>query len=248
MKQKKIRLDQHIVNLGLTSSRSRAAALILSGSITCNNTKIRKAGYLVNINSEVELTKPEHPWVSRGGIKLDHAINFFKVDVTGLHAVDVGASTGGFTDVLLNYGVARVYSIDVGYGQLSWKLRKNKKVTVIERQNIRYIEKEYFDGPINFIVCDVSFISLVKALPKILHLAESNTKLIALIKPQFEVGKQNIEKGGVVKDIKHHKDVCEKIHFWLESTMKWKVDGITESPILGPAGNKEFLISARKTL
>jgi len=246
MKENKIRLDQLIADRGLTSSRSRAASLILSGYVLCNDNLITKAGYLVKTDSILKIRKPKHEWVSRGGIKLDYAINKFSYNVEGVIAADIGSSTGGFTDVLLKRGAKKIYSIDVGYGQLSWKLRKDNRVIVMERVNARYLDEKNFKDLINFIVCDVSFISIKKALPSILNLVGKNSRLISLIKPQFEAGKKNVRKGGVVKDQTIHREVCKNINLWLEDDMKWSVEGICQSPIEGPAGNKEFFIAAKK--
>ncbi len=246
MKEKKIRLDQLITNRGLASSKARAASLILSGSVKCNDILINKAGHLVKADSVIKILKPDHSWVSRGGIKLDYALKKFKFNVKGVIAADIGCSTGGFTDVLLKHGAKKIYSVDVGYGQLSWKLRQDNRVIVMERINSRYLKENYFNDKINFIVCDVSFISIKKALPPILKIAEKNSRVLSLIKPQFEVGKRNVKKGGVVKDEIIHRDICNKIKLWLENDMKWSVDGICQSPIEGPAGNKEFFIAAKK--
>ena len=246
MKEKKVRIDQLVVNRGLALSRSRAASLILSGVVMCDDSVVSKAGYLVEPSSKIKILKPDHPWVSRGGIKLDYALKKFGYNVPGVVAVDVGASTGGFTDVLLRHGAKKVYAVDVGYGQLSWKLRKNSRVVVMERINSRYISDIYFEDLINFIVCDVSFISIKKALPSVLNLSVKGSRLVALIKPQFEVEKKDVQRGGVVRDNRLHNNVCEKINSWLEEDMHWLVEGIIPSPIEGPAGNKEFFIAAVK--
>ncbi|MAR79582.1 MAG: TlyA family rRNA (cytidine-2'-O)-methyltransferase [Rhodospirillaceae bacterium] len=246
MKEKKVRIDQLVVNRGLALSRSRAASLILSGVVMCDDSVVSKAGYLVEPSSKIKILKPDHPWVSRGGIKLDYALKKFGYKVPGVVAVDVGASTGGFTDVLLQHGAKKVYAVDVGYGQLSWKLRKNSRVVVMERINSRYISDISFEDLINFIVCDVSFISIKKALPSVLNLSVKGSRLVALIKPQFEVEKKDVQRGGVVRDNRLQNNVCEKINSWLEEDMHWLVEGIIPSPIEGPAGNKEFFIAAVK--
>ncbi|PPR77886.1 MAG: 16S/23S rRNA (cytidine-2'-O)-methyltransferase TlyA [Alphaproteobacteria bacterium MarineAlpha2_Bin1] len=246
MKEKKIRLDQLLTDRGLAPSRARASSLILSGCVLCNNIHIRKAGYQVKTDSIIRILRHEHEWVSRGGVKLNYALNKFKYSVQGVIAADIGSSTGGFTDVLLKHGAKKIYSIDVGYGQLSWKLRQDKRVIVMERVNSRYLDEKSFSDLINFIVCDVSFISIKKALPPILKIVEKNSRLISLIKPQFEAGKKNVKKGGVVRDTNIHNDICKNISLWLQDEMRWSVDGLCQSPICGPAGNKEFFISAKK--
>jgi 23S rRNA (cytidine1920-2'-O)/16S rRNA (cytidine1409-2'-O)-methyltransferase len=187
----------------------------------------------------------DHPWVSRGGVKLDHALNYFGIDPSGLICLDVGASTGGFTDVLLARGAAKVYAVDVGHGQLAWKLRQDARVVVLERTNARHLTRAEIPEPIELIVCDASFIGLETVLPASLGLAAPGGCLIALIKPQFEVGPGRIGKGGVVRDPALHAEVCERIQAWLERQPGWRVLGITESPITGPEGNIEFLIAAR---
>jgi 23S rRNA (cytidine1920-2'-O)/16S rRNA (cytidine1409-2'-O)-methyltransferase len=186
----------------------------------------------------------DHPWVSRGGLKLVQGLDHFAIDPTGLACLDVGASTGGFTDVLLNRGAAKVYAVDVGHGQLAWKLRNDPRVVVLERTNARYLTRAEVPEPVELIVCDASFIGLETLLPAALARAAAGARLIALIKPQFEVGKGQVGKGGVVRDAGLHAQVCARIEAWLGAREGWRVLGLTESPILGPGGNKEFLIAA----
>ncbi len=188
----------------------------------------------------------DHPWVSRGGIKLDHALTHFEIDPSGLTALDIGASTGGFTDVLCQRGARRVYAIDVGYGQLDARLRDDGRVTVLERINARYLTREQVPEPIDLIVCDASFIGLRTILPAPLGLAIPGARLVALIKPQFEAGRGRVGKGGIVRDPAVHADVCETIRAWLVAE-GWPVLGLVESPIKGRDGNTEFLIAASRT-
>jgi 23S rRNA (cytidine1920-2'-O)/16S rRNA (cytidine1409-2'-O)-methyltransferase len=188
----------------------------------------------------------DFPWVSRGGVKLDHALEYFGVDVSGLTVLDVGASTGGFTDVVLSRGAAKVYAVDVGHGQLAWSLRSDARVVVLERCNARYLSKKIVPDPIDLVLCDVSFIGLETVLPASLSLVKAGGALIALIKPQFEVGKGAVGKGGVVRDSHLHERVCERIETWIENHAGWQSLGIVPSPITGPAGNVEFLIGAKR--
>ncbi len=193
----------------------------------------------------LEVKSRDHPWVSRGGIKLAHALEHFAIDVAGWVALDIGASTGGFTDVLLQKGAARVYAVDVGHGQLAWKLRQDSRVVVLERVNARYLTAEQAPEPPDIVVCDASFIGLETVLPAALALAKPEAQLVALIKPQFEVGPERVGKGGVVRDPALHAEVCQRIAAWLEGR-GWAVTGIVESPIRGPEGNVEFLVHARR--
>jgi 23S rRNA (cytidine1920-2'-O)/16S rRNA (cytidine1409-2'-O)-methyltransferase len=207
--------------------------------------KLDKAGHAVASDIALDLRGREHPWVSRGGIKLAHALEHFAIDVTGVVALDIGASTGGFTDVLLTKGAARIYAVDVGHGQLAWKLRQDSRVIVLERTNARHLTETEIPEPPDLVVCDASFIGLETVLPAALALAKPHARLIALIKPQFEVGPERVGKRGVVRDPALHREVCDRIAAWLES-VGWHVDGIAESPIQGPEGNIEFLIYARR--
>jgi 23S rRNA (cytidine1920-2'-O)/16S rRNA (cytidine1409-2'-O)-methyltransferase len=242
---KKQRLDQLLTERGLAESRARAQALVLAGRVFAGERRLEKPGQLVVPDLEVEVREPAVPYVSRGGLKLAHALDHFVLDPTGLVALDVGASTGGFTDVLLKRGAARVYAVDVGHGQLDWRLRNDPKVVVLERVNARHLTREHIPEPVDLVVCDASFISLQLVLPAALQLAAPEARLIALIKPQFEVGKGRVGKGGVVRDPALHAEVCSDIRRWVEE-QGWAVIGITESPVLGPKGNREFLLAARR--
>ena len=188
----------------------------------------------------------DHPWVSRGGVKLAHALDWFRISVEGVVALDIGASTGGFTDVLLSRGAKRVHAVDVGHGQLAWKLRQDPRVIVHERLNARYLTHEEIDEPIDTITCDASFISLATILPAPLALAVPQAELIALVKPQFEAGREHVRKGGVVRDTGIQREVCDRAAAWVAAQPGWTVIGVVESPILGPEGNREFLLYARR--
>jgi 23S rRNA (cytidine1920-2'-O)/16S rRNA (cytidine1409-2'-O)-methyltransferase len=239
------RADQLLVDRGLAESRARAQALILAGLVFSGSTRIDKPGTSLAADAALEVRGKDHPWVSRGGVKLDHALKYFDLDPSGLICLDIGASTGGFTDVLLARGAAKVYAVDVGHGQLAWKLRQDARVLVLERTNARHLTRAEIPEPIDFVVCDASFIGLETVLPASLALAAPGAWLIALIKPQFEVGPDRVGKGGVVRDPALHAEVCKRIEAWLEHQPGWRVLGITESPITGPEGNVEFLIAAR---
>jgi 23S rRNA (cytidine1920-2'-O)/16S rRNA (cytidine1409-2'-O)-methyltransferase len=242
---KKQRLDQALVDRGLAESRSKAQALILAGVVFSGETRLDKAGATIAADRPLEVRGADHPWVSRGGLKLARALDQFQIDPSGKTVLDVGASTGGFTDVALTRGAAKVYAVDVGHGQLAWKLRKDSRVVVLEKTNARHLSREQVPDAIDLVVCDASFIGLRTVLPAPLSLAKPGAILVALIKPQFEVGKGRVGKGGVVRDPGLHQEVCDTIAAWLP-TEGWTVQGLTESPILGPEGNKEFLIAARK--
>jgi 23S rRNA (cytidine1920-2'-O)/16S rRNA (cytidine1409-2'-O)-methyltransferase len=205
-----------------------------------------KPGQQVAGDLALELRQDEQPYVSRGGLKLAHALDHFRLDPTGRTALDLGASTGGFTDVLLRRGIGRVYAVDVGYGQLDWRLRNDPRVRVLERVNARNLTRTEVPEPVDAVVADVSFISLRLALPAALALTAPAAWLVALIKPQFEVGKGRVGKGGVVRDPAVHQAVCDDIARWLADEQGWQVMGIVESPITGPKGNREFLIAARR--
>jgi len=242
----KIRLDQLLVDRGLVESRTRAQALIMAGLVFSNEQRLDKAGLKVADDLALEVRGQDHPWVSRGGLKLDHALAHFNLDVAGAIALDVGASTGGFTDVLLTRGAAKVYAVDVGHGQLAWKLRNDPRVVVMEKTNARALGASLIPEPIDFICCDASFIGLTVVLPAAMALAKPGAHLVALIKPQFEVGRARVGKKGVVSDPALHTEVCERISAWMSALPGWSVLGVTESPITGPEGNKEFLIGAKK--
>ena len=240
------RLDAALVERGLVESRTRAQALIIAGRVFSGERRLDKPGQLVVADQPLELRGQDHPWVSRGGLKLVHALDHFALDPAGRVALDVGASTGGFTDVLLARGAARVYAVDVGHGQLAWRLRQDPRVVVLERTNARHLTKAQVPEPIAALVCDASFIGLETVLPAPLALAAPGAWLVALIKPQFEVGPGRVGKGGVVRDPALHDEVCARIAAWLARQEGWSVLGIVESPITGPEGNREFLVAARR--
>lgn len=239
------RADVALVERGLAESRTRAQALILAGLVFSGEQRVNKAGDAVASDAPLEVRGQDHPWVSRGGLKLDHALDAFSLDMTGLVALDVGASTGGFTDVLLSRGAARVYAVDVGHGQLAWKLRSDDRVVVLEKTNARHLTAEQIPERVGAIVCDASFIGLQTVLPAALDLAAPGAILVALIKPQFEVGRGEVGAKGVVRDPALHGAVCDRIRDWLDGLPGWTVTGLTDSPITGPEGNREFLIAAR---
>lgn len=241
----KVRADQLLVSRGLAESRTRAQALIMAGAVFSGERKLTKAGELLAEAAPLDVRGKDHPWVSRGGIKLDHGLTHFGFDVTGAVALDVGSSTGGFTDVLLTRGAARVYAVDVGTNQLAWKLRQDPRVVVHEKTNARGLDSAIVPEPIDIVVCDASFISLAKVLEAPLRLASAGARLIALIKPQFEAGRAEVGKGGVVRDPAVHERVCAEARAWV-TDQGWTVIGITPSPITGPEGNIEFLLGARK--
>lgn len=242
----KRRADQLLVDQGLAESRAKAQALILAGLVSAAGRRVDKPGAALDEATPLELAGREHPWVSRGGLKLAFALDHFAIDPTGGIALDIGASTGGFTDVLLAHGAERVHAVDVGRGQLAWKLRQDPRVVVHEGVNARYLSRAKIAEPVDLIVCDASFIGLETVLPAPLTLAAEQAMLIALIKPQFEAGPGEVGKGGVVRDPATHRAVCERIAAWVGAQPGWRVIGITESPITGPAGNREFLLYARK--
>jgi 23S rRNA (cytidine1920-2'-O)/16S rRNA (cytidine1409-2'-O)-methyltransferase len=241
----KSRADQILTDRGLAESRAKAQALILAGLVFSGERRIDKAGQALDAAAPLEVRGREHPWVSRGGVKLAHALDFFGWDVTGAVALDVGSSTGGFTDVLLQRGAAKVYAVDVGTNQLAWKLRQDPRVVVHEKTNARYLSDAIVTEPIDMIVCDASFISLAKVLDKALDFATSGGRLVVLVKPQFEAERGEIGKGGVVRDAAVHARVCAAAAEWIRSR-GWSVEGVTESPITGPEGNVEFLLAARR--
>ena len=242
----KRRADQILVEGGLAESRSRAQALILAGQVFLGERRVAKPGDMIAADAVLTVRGRDHPWVSRGGVKLAHAIDAFEIPVAGRVAVDIGASTGGFTHVLLTKGAARVYAVDVGHGQLAWSLRQDERVVVRERTNARALGPEHVPEPVDIVVCDASFIGLRTVLPASLALTVPGADLIALIKPQFEVGRDRIGKGGVVRDPALHRQVCDDIRGWLAHQAGWSVRGVTDSPITGPEGNREFLIAARR--
>ena len=234
-----------LADRGLAESRTRAQALVMAGLVFTGERKVDKPGQLLPDDVALEVRGRDHPWVSRGGIKLDHALAFFGWDVAGAVAMDVGSSTGGFTDVLLTRGAARVYAIDVGTNQLAWKLRQDDRVIVHEKTNARALTEAQVPEPIDIIVCDASFIALTKVLDRPLDFAGPDARLVALIKPQFEAGRDEVGKGGVVRDPAVHARVCAEARAWIEGR-GWTVEGIEPSPITGPEGNVEFLMAARR--
>lgn len=242
---KPVRADQLLVDRGLVESRARGQALILAGLVYSGERKIAKAGQALAGDAPIEVRGRDHPWVSRGGIKLAHALDHFGWDVTGAVAIDVGSSTGGFTDVLLTKGAARVYAVDSGTNQLAWKLRQDPRVIVHERTNARHLTAAEIPEPVDLIVCDASFIAVAKVLETPLGFAGPEARLIALVKPQFEAGRNEVGKGGVVRDPEVHARVCDAAAHWVEA-QGWRAEGIVPSPITGPEGNVEFLLAARK--
>jgi len=241
----RMRVDQLLVDRGAAQSRARAQALVLAGIVFSGETKIAKPGQTVRADAPLEVRGRDHPWVSRGGLKLAHALEQFGLDPAGATAMDIGSSTGGFTDVLLSKGAKRVFAVDSGTNQLAWKLRQDDRVTVLEQTSARILTPDHIDAPCNWVVCDASFIGLAKVLDVPLRLAAPQCQLVALIKPQFEVGRGEVGKGGVVRDPALHARVCDEVRGWLEG-LGWTVQGIVESPIKGPEGNVEFLISGHR--
>lgn len=237
----KQRVDQLLVDRGLAESRTRAQALVLAGVVFSGETKLAKPGQTLPADAAIEVRGRDHPWVSRGGIKLAHAIAQFGLDPAGGVAMDIGSSTGGFTDVLLSHGASHVFAVDSGTNQLAWKLRQDPRVTVLEQTSARVLTPGLIDRACNWVVCDASFIGLAKVLEVPLRLAAPDCTLVALIKPQFEVGRGEVGKGGVVRDPALHARVCGEVRDWLEAS-GWTVRGLVESPITGPEGNVEFLI------
>ncbi len=242
----KQRADQLLVDRGLAESRTRAQALVMAGLVFSGDRKVDKAGQMMAADAPLEVRGRDHPWVSRGGIKLAHALEHFGWNARGAVVLDVGASTGGFTDVALTSGAAKVYAVDVGHGQLAWKLRQDPRVVVLEKVNARYLTREQVPDPLDLIVCDASFISLRTVLAAPLALAAERARLAALIKPQFEAGPAEVGKGGVVRDPAVHARVQAAVADWLAAQPGWRVVGITPSPITGPEGNVEFLIAGER--
>ena len=241
----KKRIDQLLVERGLAESRSRAQALVMAGLVFAGESRIDKPGQQVGEEAVIEVRGRDHPWVGRGGVKLAHAIEHFGLDPAEAVAMDIGSSTGGFTEVLLEHGAAHVYAVDVGTNQLAWKLRQDPRVTVLEQTNARHLTPELIDRPCNWVVCDASFIGLAKVLEVPLRLAAPQCTLVALIKPQFEVRREEVGKGGIVRDPALHARVCGEVRQWLEGD-GWRIHGVVESPITGSEGNVEFLIAAAR--
>lgn len=242
----KARLDVLLVERGLCATRARARDAIRRGHVTVARTLVRKAGQLVDSTADLEVAEDANPYVSRGGLKLAHALDTFAIDPAGMTCVDLGASTGGFTDVLLRRGAERVYAIDVGHGQLHETLRDDERVVSLEKLNARDVSAAAMPQTPDLVVCDVSFVSLKLALPATLSLCRPGTVLVALIKPQFEVGRERLGKGGVVRDAALRETVCNEVSDWIAS-IGWRVTGIEPSPVEGPDGNREFLLAAECT-
>ncbi len=243
----KQRADQLLVLRGLVDSRTRAQALILAGKVFSGDRRVGKAGDLLADGAPLEVRGQDHPWVSRGGLKLAHGLAHFGLSPAGRVCLDIGASTGGFTDVLLSAGAAKVHAVDVGHGQLAWKLRCDERVVVHEKTNARYLDRSAVADPIGALVCDASFIGLATVLPAPLALCVAGAWAIVLIKPQFEAGAALVGGKGVVRDPAVHLAVCERVAAWWSSLPGWTVAGVVESPITGPEGNKEFLLAASLT-
>jgi 23S rRNA (cytidine1920-2'-O)/16S rRNA (cytidine1409-2'-O)-methyltransferase len=240
-----LRADQMLVERGLAESRTRAQAYILAGKVFSGERRVAKAGEVLAADARLELRGQDHPWVSRGGMKLAHALEVFGLSPAGLVCLDIGASTGGFTDVLLAHGALRVHAVDVGHGQLAWKLRSDPRVVVHERTNARHLTCGQIGEKVGALVCDASFIGLTTLLPAPLALCETGAWAVALIKPQFEAGPGQVGRNGVVRDPEVHREVCARIAAWWGGLPGWRVLGVTASPITGPEGNREFLIAAR---
>lgn len=248
-KSSRTRIDQLLVERGEAESRTRAQALVMAGLVFAGPPgkleKIAKSGQQVAEDWAIEVRGRDHPWVGRGGMKLDHAIREFGLDPTGAVAMDIGSSTGGFTQVLLHHGAAHVFAVDVGTNQLAWQLRQDPRVSVLEQTNARALTPALITQECDWVVCDASFIGLAKVLEVPLQLAAPNARLVALIKPQFEVAKGEVGKGGIVRDPVLHQRVCEEVTGWLEAS-GWRIEGLIESPITGTEGNVEFLVHAAR--
>ncbi len=243
---RKQRADVLLVNRNLAESRSRAQAVIMAGLVFSGEQRIDKAGETLLSDAPLEIRGREHPWVSRGALKLVHALDHFHIDPTGMSCLDVGASTGGFTEVLLARGARQIIAVDVGRGQLAWTLREDPRVVVLEGTNARALTSQQIPAPVDMIVCDASFIGLEKVLAAPLSLAAPACTLIALIKPQFQLERAAVGKGGIVRDTRYHEQACAFVESWLSAQPGWTIDGIIDSPITGAKGNKEFLIAAHR--
>jgi 23S rRNA (cytidine1920-2'-O)/16S rRNA (cytidine1409-2'-O)-methyltransferase len=240
------RLDKLLVDKGFVQSPERAKTIILAGKVMVGDQMIDKAGTFVERDSRIRVMERDHPYVSRGGLKLEEALREFQLDPRGKVAMDIGASTGGFTDCLLQKGVEKVYAVDVGYGQLAWKLRQDPRVVNLERKNIRYLKPQEIGEKVDLVVIDTSFISVEKFLPNLIPMVREGGEIVALLKPQFEVGKGEVGKGGVVRDKRKHREVLDRISRFSES-IGLQVRGTVESPLPGPKGNREFFIYLQKT-
>jgi 23S rRNA (cytidine1920-2'-O)/16S rRNA (cytidine1409-2'-O)-methyltransferase len=246
-KPSRLRLDELVVAGGHAESRAKAQAMILAGLVfDKGGQRLDKPGKALPADTPLTVKGKDHPWVSRGGVKLAHGLDRFAIDPAGFTCLDVGASTGGFTDVLLTRGASKVYAVDVGHGQLAWKIRDDARVVVMERLNARHLTPSEIPDPIDLVVCDASFIPLHVVLAAPLALAKPGGRLIALIKPQFEVGPDRVGKGGIVRDPDLHEESCRAVSGWLEDEMGWRVLGLDPSPIEGADGNREFLVAAEK--
>ena len=234
-----------LVERGLAESRTRAQALIMAGVVYAGDVRVAKAGQMLPVDALVDVRGRDHPWVSRGGVKLAHGLDHFGWSVDGAVAIDVGSSTGGFTDVLLSRGAARVYAVDSGTNQLAWKLRQDARVVVLEKTSARILTPEHIPEPVDLIVCDASFIGLAKVLERPLTFARPVARALVLVKPQFEAGRDEVGKGGVVRDPAVHARVCDEVASWF-ARQGWRVAGFTPSPITGPEGNVEFLLAATR--
>ncbi len=241
-----MRLDQAVLARGLAESRSRAQALIMAGLVLVDDRPVDKPGTLIRPTAALRVKGRDHPYVSRGGLKLAAALDAFPIEAKGRVALDIGASTGGFTDVLLRAGVARVYAVDVGRGQLAWSLQQDDRVVMLDGTNARHLTAAEIPEPPEMITCDASFIGLRTVLPAGLALAAPGCEVIALIKPQFEAGPARVGKGGVVRDAAVRAAICDEIQAWIDGLTGWRVHGLIESPIHGPEGNAEYLIWARR--
>jgi len=244
---RRMRADVMLAERGLAESRARAQALIMAGKVFSGTRRVQKPGESLAEDAALEVKGQDHPWVSRGGLKLVHALEAFSLSPQGKVCLDIGASTGGFTDVLLTHGAARVHAVDVGHGQLAWKLRADPRVVVHEKTNARFLEPGLIGEPAGALVCDASFIGLRTVLPAPLAMCAPGAWAVALIKPQFEAGRSQIGSKGVVRDPAVHAAVCETIRAWWQALPGWQVLGIADSPITGPEGNREFLIAARRS-
>jgi 23S rRNA (cytidine1920-2'-O)/16S rRNA (cytidine1409-2'-O)-methyltransferase len=242
-KIQKVRLDRLIADRGLVESRERGQALIIAGQLLVNGQKVEKAGSLIPVDADIRILGAHMPYVSRGGLKLERALIEFKIDVKDKTCLDVGASTGGFTDCLLQHGARKVYGVDVGYGQMAWKIRQDPRVVVIERTNIREIDPARISEQADVVVIDVSFISLEKVLPAVLQFLKPAANIVALIKPQFEVGKSQVGKGGIVRDGAARDAAVERVRLFVQG-LECDVKGIIPSPITGQDGNMEYLLCA----
>ena len=244
MPTKKYRLDLRLIEKGWVNSRQRAQAMIMAGQVFVNGQRIDKPGHRVSAQDLIECKAEDMPYVSRGGLKLEAALQHFGLDVTSATCLDVGASTGGFTDCLLQHGAKRVYAVDVGYGQLAWKIRQDSRVVVIERTNVRHIAADAISERVDVITIDVSFISLKIVVPAVRQFMKTGALILALIKPQFEVGKGQVGKGGVVRDSEQHQQVIQVLTNFF-NTQQLKARPVFPSPLLGPKGNREFFILLR---